>query len=140
MLPRTDYVYAALAIAFAVAFGLGVGPYWVDDAVALAFMALLVIIVYLSQGEGTNAFAAWWAPASKESQLRPTGRIPAPNLDYKYIPRSRIAHFVLLSRISPKSPTGWDSYNTFEQNLLNRQGWQKLSADELRAIVEIQRE
>jgi hypothetical protein len=139
MRPRTEYLYAALAIAVVVAYGLRVGPYWVDDALALAFLALLAIAVYLTRGKGAGAFTPWWGPASKQRLLKPTGRTPTADPDQtKYIPRSKIAHFVLLSRINPKSPTAWDSYNAFERKLLGQKGWQKLSADELKAIVETQ--
>lgn len=136
---RMGYLYAALAVVFAVAFGLGVGAFWVDDAIALAMMIFVVIMICLSAGPGMKRLTSWWAPTPKEGQPGQASRAASPEADYrKYIPRSKIAHFVLLSRIRFTSATTWDSYNTFERKLLSRKGWQGLSADELKALTETQ--
>lgn len=133
---RTAYFYAAIAIAFAVAFGLSVGPYWVDDAITLAIMVFLAIMVCLSSGQAMKILTSWWVPAPRIIRSGPVSRAPILETGYRHVPRSKIAHFVTLSRIEFKSATALDSYNTFERALLGKKGWQEIPADELKALAE----
>jgi hypothetical protein len=140
MRPRTNYVYSVLAIAFAVAFGLAVGPFWVDDAMALALMVLFVISYYLSQTQEIKALMTWWSPMTKDTHSEPARRSPLDGSDRRtYTPRSKIARFVLLSKIRFTAPSTLDSYNSFERALLRRSDWRSLSDEELKAMVESQR-
>ena len=137
MRPRIGYLYSALAVIFAVAFGLGVGDYWVDDSIALAIMILAVIVLCLSTGKEMKSLTTWWAPTPKEDKLAKASQAVPTEVDFrKYVPRSRIAHFVLLSRIRFNPAMTWGAYNDFERRLLSRKGWQGLSADELAALAE----
>jgi hypothetical protein len=139
MPPRTAYLYSALAVAFAVAFGLGIGPYWVDDAVALAMMAFVVVLVCLRVGQHIVTPTSLPAPMSTSSQMpfKATNQASASEQGHReYVPRSKIAHFVLLSRIRFKSSTALDSYNAYERKLLSRPDWQGLSVDELRELAQ----
>ena len=134
---RVAYLYSAFAVAFAVTFGVAIGPYWVDDAVGLAAIAFVALMVALSAGQGMKTLTSWWAPASRESQLSPTNQPTTTTAGgRRYVPRSKIAHFVLLSRIRFRTPVSWDSYNAFERALLSRGGWQNLTAEELKVLVE----
>jgi hypothetical protein len=138
---RTAYLYSALAILSAMAFGLVVGPYWVDDAMAIPILSVVTIIVCMGQGQGMKAFTRWWAPTPRDMQLTRASHARAPAIDFgykRYIPRSKIAHFALLSQLPFRSASAWDSYSPFERKLLSRREWQKLSTDELKAISESQ--
>ena len=139
MPPRIAYLYSAVAIVFAVAFGVGVGPYWADDAIALAAMALAAIMLSLNSGQAMKVLAFWWAPASRVIKSRPVSRAPASQMSYNSVPRSEIVHFVILSRIEFKSAAALDSYNTFERALLCKKGWQEITADELKTLAEAHR-
>jgi len=137
--PRTKYLYSTVAIAFALAFGLGVGAYWVDDAIALAIMVLIAIMMCLSSGQAMKILTSWWAPASKITRVGPAKWASASDMGYKPVPRSKIAHFVVLSQIEFKSTTALDSYNAFERALLGKKGWQELTTDELKGLAETPR-
>jgi len=137
MRPSAGYLYSALAIVFAVAFGLGVGPYWVDDAIVLALLALGVLSFCLRETEGMKSLVSLWSPASAGNQPRDGNQARFTGIHYaEYVPRSKIARFVTLSRIAHRSPSAWDSHDPFERELLSHSGWQELSADELNAIVQ----
>jgi len=139
MPPKTTYLYSVLAVAFAVAFGLSIGPYWVDDALALAVMALVVVLVSLRADRIIVTPAPLPTPKMRSTQIPPkaTNQTPASGQRYgEYVPRSKIAHFVLLSRIRFKSTMVFASYNAFERTLLSRPGWQGLSVDELRRLAQ----
>jgi len=132
---RAAHLYSALAVAFALAFGIEVGAYWVDDALGLAAFAFITIMICVSTGKGMQSLTSWWAPKTKENQNESADRLQ--EADYRrYIPRSKIAHFVLLSRIRFRSMPAWDTYNQFERRLLKREGWQSLSPDDLKALAE----
>ena len=106
-------LYSILAIAVAVAYGAVVGPYWTDDAVFLAVAGLAVVRVYLKKVD------SWTLQVDP-----PSGNPP---------PRSRIAHFVLISRMNPKMKSS-ASLDPFERALFGRENWQALSTEDLRRV------
>lgn len=101
---------AALAVAFAVA----VGRYWVDDAMVLAAVEVLVVVEGIKRVSPT--------PAAEP----PRGSA---------YPRSRIAHYVLLSRIKFDPVKAMRSPSPFERALLGEEGWQGLKADQLKTMA-----
>src|SRR5271157_4155136 len=97
---RKGYLYSALGATFAIAFGLAVGPYWIDDALVLGLLAFAVIVACLGQSQEMKALVSWWSPGPRQSQPASSPGSPAEDSRYgRYTPRSKIAHFVLLSRI-----------------------------------------
>jgi hypothetical protein len=111
---RIGYLYIALAAALAVAFGASVGPYWVDDAVVFAVFSFAICV---------SCFARVDEAPRTDSE------------DRGYFPRSRIAHYALVSRIKSGSSTALASYNPFERAVLSEPDWRTLSAEELKRII-----
>jgi hypothetical protein len=110
---RVSYLYCMLAIAFAVAVGVRIGPYWIDDALTLAAVACAITAFYLTKSEETRS-------ANPETGNR--------------MPRSRILHFVLLSRIRTSASMVRESSDPFRHALLNEKDWQTLSTEELKRL------
>ena len=111
---RIGYLYGLLAAVSAVAFGAIIGPYWVDDAIIIAAIVVAV-----------TAYSFWNLDTA--SSENPEGR--------EYLPRSRIAHYALLSRIRMNSPATWGPSDPFERALLQNENWRTLSEEELREVA-----
>jgi len=134
------YVYAVLAVAVAVAYGVWVGPYWVTDTVVLAVMASAVAFLCFGRGvEAESIFAVLrmgtkvgnqYAPEPSKRQRVPDQR--------ERVSRSRIAHYVTLSRIKSTALDSWlrqESDSPFERALLSEPGWRRLSGENLMEIT-----
>ena len=106
--------YAALVAAVVIAYSLVAGWYWTGDAIALAVLAGLV---------------AW------RTIPKMIGPGPERVKPWENYPRSKIAHYVYVSRIRSTEAIAKRSENPFERALLNDPGWRGLSADDLRRKV-----
>jgi len=110
-------LYAAISVATALIYGLEVGPYWVTDAIFFAMLALAV--AYFSFKRKVE-----W-PMNNEAQSFEKR---------EYRPRSRIAHYVSISRAKFGSYAPHESLTGFERSLLSEPGWQKVSGERLEEI------
>ena len=112
-------LYVLFAIGGAVYYGLVVGPYWVDDAIVFAALASLVIWSFFS------------LKVNFRSKVQITVTEPRQR---EYIPRSRIAHYVSVSRIHFLGYLARESESPFERALLSEPEWQKLSGERLQEV------
>ncbi len=106
-------LYAALAVAMAVAYGVGVGPYWVADAVV--FTTVVGVVAWFSFRRGPKT----------------TGTEPD---EREQVPRSRITHYVIVSWMKSTAVIAKESNIPFERALLNEPGWRTLSGESLEEI------
>lgn len=137
-------LYAALTVAAAVAYGIGVGPYWLTDLVAFALVACAVGFFCHARGRRTTGVETAYETLRTQSQVgklagRPVKRDLAPESDQRErVPRSRIAHYVIVSRIKSAASTAWlrrESDSPFERALLSESEWRKLSGESLEEVV-----
>lgn len=136
------HVYAVLAVAVALAYGVGVGPYWLADMVVLAVVAVAVACFCLSRGAKTTDVERSYRALPGVGKLvdRPVqsdGILLTPE-QREHVPRSRIAHYVTVSRIKSTASTAWlrrESDSPFERVLLGEPGWRTLSGEGLEEIT-----
>jgi len=132
-----------LAVAAVVAYGVVVGSYWVADAVVLAVAAGAVVFFSVSSARadqlldfltGVLGFQGSPMRVSLETN-RPGTSLWVSQLRRELMPRSRIAHYVTVSRIRFTAPIAMISESQFERALLSQPGWRKLSAESLEEIT-----
>lgn len=138
-------LYAVFAVAFAVAYGFGAGPYWLTDMVVFAVMAIAVAYFCFVKGAKTTGVEQAYQTLGNQTQVgklagRPVKRdaVVAELGQREHAPRSRIAHYVTVSRIKSRASTAWlrrESDSPFERALLGESGWQRLSEEGLEEIV-----
>lgn len=107
--------YALLAILAALAYGIRVGPYWVTNADLLAVIAGVVAWFSFRRGHRAGLSEA-------EASVQ--------------VPRSRITHYVNVSRIKSPAYTAKESNSPFERALLSEPGWRKFPAEKLAEITQ----
>lgn len=105
---------ATLGVAVVLIYSLGVGWYWTGDAIVLALLAGVV---------------AW--------RITPRMAGPGPVLigRREEYPRSKISHFVSVSRIKSTESIAKRSDDPFERAVLSDPGWRGFSDDDLRRKV-----
>ncbi|MGD0319160.1 MAG: hypothetical protein ABSB56_05655 [Nitrososphaerales archaeon] len=122
------YVYAALAVAVAVTYGVWVGPYWVTDEQVFLVVACVVAFICFTRGPKTEvSLHKWGMRVGTGSELE--HREPAP--------RSRIAHYAFFSRTKSTASIAWlrrESDSPFERALFSEPGWRTLSGESLEEI------
>ena len=111
--PR-GYIYAGSLVAAAVAYSIWGGRLWMTDAGVLAAVAAGVVYFGLVRGPRT----AITEPEPREQ-----------------MPRSRIAHYVLVCRIKKTKLSHDRSDSPFEDALFSDPGWRGLSEDALRDVA-----
>ena len=131
-------LYAVLAIALAVAYGVVVGPYWLADAVAFVVVGGLVASFCFAERSVESLYAFLGFGLSRTYRLHgPKRKVIVPD-QREHIPRSRIAHYVTVSRIRSATLTAWlrrESDSPFERVLFSEPGWQRLSGESLEEIT-----
>ena len=139
MRSRADLVYLALATATAVAFGVVVGSYWAADAVVLAVVSFVVISV--CSGSATLLGVLTFLFQRTPTRRPPSVGAPAADPGQRaYVPRSRIAHYVVVSRIKSAVSAIQVSDNFFERELVSKPSWRTMSSEELRRMFGRRRE
>jgi len=134
-------LYAVLAVTMAVAYGLGVGSYWGADVVVFTLMASLAAWFCFKVGKKEGIEQGDRTPGAGGKQVgRPvegTGVVSEPDQS-EHMPRSRIVHYVAVSRTKSKALTAWlcrESDIPFERALLSEPRWQTLSGESLEEIT-----
>jgi hypothetical protein len=136
------FLYATLAVAVAVAYGVGVGPYWLTDMVVLSVVASVVAYFCFARGakaksieHGYRAQGGVGKPVDRHVRIDDTVAEPDKR---EHVFRSRIAHYVIVSRIKSTASAAWlrrESDSPFERALLSESGWWKLSEESLEEIT-----
>ena len=138
MRARRAYLYTALAVATVVAYGVGVGQYWVADAAVLAVAASAVAFLSFTE-RGVDqlfdflAFGPFGGRLAKGN--RPGTSLWVSQLRRELMPRSRIAHYVTVSRIQFTASIAKVSDSQFERALLSQPEWRTLSGESLKEIT-----
>ena len=129
-----SYLYAAIAVALAVAYGVWVGSYWVTDADVFALLAGVVAYFSLAeQGMRQLAAVSEFFFARTYRQQGTNAAVTEPH-ERERLPRSRIAHYVNISRIRSTIFAARDSDSPFERALLSEPDWRTLSGESLEEI------
>jgi hypothetical protein len=145
------YLYAVLAVAAAVAYGVGEGQYWVTDLEV--FVGVVSVVTYLCFARRAKTESMHkvlrivYQPRGPQGSREPTKsgnqeamepdpreRLPE---ETEHIPRSRMAHYAIVSRTKSRTLTDWlhlESDSPFERVLFGEPGWRKLSGDDLEEI------
>ena len=128
-------VYAALAFAAATAYSVWFGAYWLADIAVLSTVALVVAFMSLSEG-GTDRLLDILGFGLGRARRRRGAKMTAVQ-QYKkeHIPRSRIAHYVFISRIKSTLEISRRSDNPFERSLFSKPEWRTLTESRLREIA-----
>ena len=131
-------LYAVLVIAMAVAYGVGVGPYWLADAVVFAIVAGAVASFCFGERNVESLFAFLGFGLSRTYRQQGAKRTVIEPDQREHVPRSRIAHYVIVSRIRSTTLTAWlrrGSDSPFERALFSEPGWRRLSGESLEEIT-----
>ena len=129
------YIYAAFAAAAAVVYGVELGGYWEIDA--FVFSAVAVTVAFLSLTErGTEQVLSILTFFMGRGRRRgaKTGSAVRDQQERVPMPRSRIAHYVTVSRIKSTTSIAGLSDSPFERELLSRPGWRELSGESLEEV------
>lgn len=140
---RRAYLYAALAVVAVVAYVVWIGAYWLADAVVLA--AAAGAVVFFPRTERgvdqlldflTGVLGFRGSPMRVPPEANRRGTSPwVSQLRRELMPRSRIAHYVTVSRIRYTDSLARVSESQFERALLSQPGWRKLSGESLEEIA-----
>jgi hypothetical protein len=125
-----------LAVAVAVAYGVEVGPYWVTDMLVFAVLAGAVAYFCFVRGAKTTSLASRNRLSRLESSLD-WRQVTEPD-QRDHVSRSRIAHYVIVSRIKSTAFTAWlrrVSDSPFERALLGEPRWRTFSGESLEEIT-----
>ena len=132
---RRTYLYAALAVVAAVAYGVGDGAYWVTDAVVLAVVAVAVAILCFAERNVDRLFDVLNFGLARANTLRGAKTAVAEPTQRERMPRSRIAHYVAVSRLKSTAAIAKQSDTPFERALLSQPEWRTLSGGNLEEIT-----
>lgn len=133
------HLYATLAVAAAVAYGIGVGPYWLTDMVVFAVVAGVVAFLCFAMRAKTESIYTMLrmgTTVGRQYAREPDQREHVHD-PLERVPRSRIAHYVTVSRTKSKGLTAWlgrESESPFERALLSNPRWRTLSGESLEEI------
>jgi hypothetical protein len=144
------HLYAVLAIAAVVAYAVGVGSYWLADMVVFAAVASAVAWFCFARGVkkgdidqvfqilGPGAPRLGYRSGLEVNRsVERDGAVTEPD-QRESVPRSRIAHYVIVSRIKSATFTAWlrrESDSPFERALLCEPGWRTLSGEGLEEVI-----
>jgi hypothetical protein len=136
------FLYSTLAVVAAVAYGIGVGRYWLADMVVLTVVASAVAYLCFARRTKTTSIEHDYRtlggvgrPADRPLKVDDADMEPGKR---EHVSRSRIAHYVTVSRIKSTALAAWlrrESDSPFERALLNESGWRKLSGESLEEIT-----
>lgn len=136
------FLYATLAVTAAVAYGVGVGSYWLADMVVFTVVASTVAYLCFARGakaksieHGYRALGGVGKLADRPLKVDDADTEPGRR---EHVSRSRIAHYVIVSRIKSTALAAWlrrESDSPFERALLNESGWRKLSGENLEETI-----
>jgi hypothetical protein len=132
---RRNYLYAVLAVAAAVVYGVAEGAYWVTDVVVLAVVAVAVGILCLAKRRVDPVVEILTFGVSAHYGARGAKTAAAELNQRERIPRSRIAHYVALSRIKSTAAIAKQFDTPFERALLSQPEWRTLSGGGLEEIT-----
>ena len=134
---RRAYLYAALATALAVAYGVWVGPYWEVDALVFAATASAVAFFsFTERGMEQLLSVLTFLMGGASRRRRVNAAVIKPERSERMpMPRSRIAHYVTVSKIKSTVSIARRSDSPFERVLLSRQEWRMLSGGSLEEIA-----
>ena len=133
------FLYTVLAVAAAVAYGVGVGPYWVIDLAVFAVVAGAVGFFSFARRAKTESMYWMLRMGTK------LGRQYAEEADHRartldqieHVTRSRIAHYITVSRTKSTRLTAWlrrESDSPFERTLFSEPKWRTLSGEKLEEV------
>lgn len=138
-------LYSVLAVVAAVAYGVEVGSYWLTDMVVFAAVAAAVAYFCFARRAKTMKVEQAYQTLGSQTQVgklagRPVKRdVIVTEFDRReHVPRSRIAHYVAISRIKSTASAAWlrrESDSPFERALLGESGWRRLSGESLEEVV-----
>jgi hypothetical protein len=136
------YLYAVLAVAGAVAYGVGEGQYWVTDLEVFAVVVGAVAYLCFARGGRTKDTEPYYRALGvgakdvyRPAELRSVVTEPDQR---EHLPRSRMAHYVIVSRTKSRTLTDWlrlESDSSFERTLFGEPGWRTLSGEDLEEIA-----
>ena len=134
---RRNYLYAALAVAAAVAYGVGDGAYWVTDSVVLAVVAVAVAILCFAERSVDRLFEIlnFGLGVGRVNRVQGAKTAAANPTQRERMPRSRIAHYVTVSRFKSTAAIAKQSDTPFERALLSQPEWWTLSGASLEEIT-----
>ncbi len=138
------YASAALAVAFAVLFGALVGPNWTLDAISMAVLALVVLVLFFPKVDPYRAIGGFFgvgmvmqaraAAAMRNAKSRDravrqlVSEAPRP-------PTSRIIHYARMSKMADEKFARTHAEGPFERKLLENPDWRRLSDAELMEVA-----
>jgi hypothetical protein len=131
-------LYAVLAVAAAVAYGAGVGPYWVIDLVVFAVVAAAVgFFCFARKSDTESIFRILLMGTIIGKRYAEVDQGAHPPDQVERVARSRIAHYATVYRTKSERLTAWlrrQSDSPFERALFSEPGWQTLSEERLEEI------
>ena len=132
--PRT-YLYAALAVVAAAAYGVWDGAYWVTDALVLAVVAVAVVILCFAERNVEHLLDMLSFRHEYTFVLQGAKTAVTQRDQRERMPRSRITHYVMVSRVKSTAVIANQSDTPFERALLSRPEWRTLSTGSLNEIT-----
>jgi hypothetical protein len=132
---RRVYLYGALAVAAALGYGIWVGPDWMTDAVVLAVAAIAVTRASSIEGDADSLLRILTFGLTKGYRPRGAGTEATEHGQKERMLRSRIVHYVTLSRIKSTASIARESDSPFERALLSEPRWKALSREGLLEII-----
>jgi hypothetical protein len=126
---------AALTVGVAVLYGVEVGSYWLTDAVVFAVVAVAVAFLCFAERGVDSLLDVLGFGLARASRGRVAKTRGTEGDQTEHLPRSRIAHYVIVSRIKSTSDIAKRSDTPFERALLSEPGWRTLSGRSLDEIA-----
>jgi hypothetical protein len=132
---RRVHLYVALAVAAALGYGIWVGPDWMTDAVVLAVAAIAVTRASSIVGDADSLLRILTFGLAKGYRQRSAGTEVTEHGQRERMLRSRVMHYITLSRIKSTASIARESDSPFERALLGQPGWRMLSGESLEEIA-----
>ena len=130
-----NFLYAVLAVAGSLTYALLLGSYWLTDALVFALVAALVASLCFAEKSADSLFDLLGFSLARTSRYRGTKTAHAELDQRERIPRSRIAHYVMVSRIKSTAALASISDSPFERAVLCNPAWQTLPAERLDEVA-----
>jgi len=134
-MPGKASATAALAFAAVVAYSIWFGAYWLTDVAVLSIVAFVVAFMSLAEGGTDRLLDILGFSLGRARRRRGTKTTSIQHDQKEQIPRSRITHYVVVSRIKSTLEIAKRSDNPFERVLFSRPEWRTLNESKLREIA-----
>jgi len=137
MRARKSLAFAAIAIAMAVAYGIWVGVFWVADAVIFTVAASAVAYLSFTERDANQLLnlLRFGLGLGRGRANRQSTSLWLAEYRREIIPRSRIAHYVTVSKIRSTASIAKASDSPFEREILSQPGWRTLSEASLEEVA-----